>query len=327
MINAVIASPFREAMRKRILETGGGACTFSELSMETPAAEAEDIIRRAEVLIGFTSPELLQKADNLRFLQATWAGVDAIAAAVPKSVKSVFIANASGAFGPVISEHIIACAMSLCRLIPAYARQGRWKALGCELTFEGKRALILGAGDIGTCTAQRLKPFGMTTVGIRRVPRKKPDCFDEMYTLAELDRQLELADFIFCVLPGTAETAGLLDERRLRLMKKNAVLVNAGRGSLIDTAALEHVMAEGHLFGAALDVTSPEPLPEESPLWRMDNVLITPHVAGIGFGHLEETENKIVDICCENLRRYINGLPLINLIDRSTGYRETVINA
>ena len=128
------------------------------------------------------------------------------------------------------------------------------------------------------------------------------------------------------MLPGTKETAGLLDERRLRLMKKTAVLVNAGRGSLIDTAALEKVMAEGHLFGAALDVTAPEPLPESSPLWDMDNVIITPHVAGIGFGHLPETESKIADICCENLARYVRGEALINLVDRATGYRETMMD-
>ena len=85
-------------------------------------------------------------------------------------------------------------------------------------------------------------------------------------------------------------------------------------------------MAEGHLFGAALDVTSPEPLPESSPLWEMDNVIITPHVAGIGFGHLPETERKIADICCENLARYVRGESLINLVDRATGYRETMMN-
>ncbi len=322
MINVVIASPFRREAKDRLIAAGGGACAFSEINSDTPAAEAEKIMAGAEVLMGFINPALFAKAPNLRFLQATWAGVDSIAAAVPEGV---LFANASGAFGPVIAEHMIACAMALSRRIPAYTRLKRWQDIGCELTFEGKRTLILGAGDIGTAAARRLKPFAMTIAGVRRVPRDIPEGFDEMYTLNELDEQLALADFVFCVLPGTAETAGLLDERRLRLMKPTAVLVNAGRGSLIDTAALEKVLAEGHLFGAALDVTAPEPLPESSPLWDMDNVIITPHVAGIGFGHLPETENKIIDICIENLRRYIAGEDIINKINRKAGYRETMM--
>lgn len=324
MINVVIASDFREENKKRIMAAGGEACSFALLDKNTAADEAEKILAEAEVVIGFAAPALLEKAKKLRLLQATWAGVDAIAAAVPQKT---LLTNASGAFGPVIAEHMVACAMALARLIPAYSRSRRWRDLGCELTFEGRRALILGAGDIGLCTAQRLKPFGMTVAGVRRVPRALPDCFDEMYTLDRLDEQLALADYVFCVLPGTGETAGLLDERRLRLLKKTAVLVNAGRGSLIDTAALERVLAEGHLFGAALDVTAPEPLPETSPLWDMDNVIITPHVAGIGFGHLPETERKIADICCENLARYIRGESLINMVDRATGYRETMMDA
>ena len=324
MINVVIASAFGEENKKRIMAAGEGKCSFFEVGADTPAHEAEKIMAEAEVLIGFVKPALLAGAKNLKLLQATWAGVDAINGAVPAEVA---MTNASGAFGPVIAEHMVACAMALARLIPAYSRSRRWVDLGCELTFEGKRALILGAGDIGVCTARRLKPFGMTVAGVRRVPRNIPEGFDEMYTLAELDEQLAIADYVFCVLPGTDETAGLLDERRLRLMKKTAVLVNAGRGSLIDTAALEKVMAEGHLFGAALDVTAPEPLPETSPLWDMDNVIITPHVAGIGFGHLPETERKIADICCENLARYVRGEGLINLVDRATGYRETMMDS
>ena len=177
MINVVIASPFREEAKKRIIEAGGSACVFSELGMDTPPAEAEKIMSEAEVLIGFVRPDMFRYAEKLRLVQATWAGVDAIAGAVPAEVA---MTNASGAFGPVIAEHIIACAMAIGRLIPAYSRSRRWKDLGCELTFEGKRALILGAGDIGICTARRLKPCGVTTVGVRRVPREKPDCFDEM---------------------------------------------------------------------------------------------------------------------------------------------------
>ena len=321
MINVIIASPFREEYKEQIIASGKDRCHFDFVLPDTPQEEAELLLKEAEVIIGYVSPALLPCAKKLRWLQLTWAGVDAV---IKRAPENAVLTNASGAFGTVIAEHIMACLLSLSRHIPAYARQGKWQALGCEATLEGKRALILGAGDIGCCTAQRLKAFNTVTVGIRRVPRSKPACFDEMYSLDELDGQLKAADFVLCCLPGTEQTKGLLNHERLLMMKDSAILVNVGRGTLIDTAALESIMAQGKLFGAALDVTDPEPLPENSPLWNMDNVIITPHVAGIGFGHLPETEKRIADICCENLRRYMLGEELINIVDMSTGYRRTL---
>lgn len=322
MINVVLASPFRPEAEEIITRAGEGRCRFERALPDTPPKEAAEIFSRADVVIGFAPPEALAAAKRLRWLQMTWAGVDAVAGRLPEGV---ILTNASGAFGPVIAEHILACLLALCRRLPAYARQGKWRALGSEATLEGRRALILGAGDIGVCTAQRLRPFGTRCVGIRRVAREKPDCFNEMYTLEALDEQLALADAVICCLPGTEQTRGLLNERRLLLMKPDALLVNVGRGSLIDTPALERVLASGRLFGAALDVTEPEPLPESSPLWAMDNVIITPHVAGIGFGHLPETERRIAEICADNLRRFLDGMPLANIVDPALGYRRTVM--
>lgn len=318
MINVLLASPFREEFERKIIAAGGEKCRFERLSYDLAEEEMKRLVKDAEVIIGFIPPALFAEAERLKWLQMTWAGVDAVIDSLPKGIR---LTNASGAFGVVISEHVLACLLALCRIIPGYSRQKKWRQLGCERTLEGARALILGAGDIGERTAERLRPFGTVNVGIRRVARRKPDSFDEMYIMDDLDEQLALADFVLCSLPGTEQTRGLLDERRLRLMKKDAILVNVGRGSLIDTRALEKVMAEGHIFGAALDVTDPEPLSEDSPLWDMDNVIITPHVAGIGFGHLTGTEARVADICSENLRRYVNGEEIFNIVDPAIGYR------
>lgn len=318
MINVLLAAPFREEFEGEIIAAGGGACRFERLDYNCSEAERTRLLSGAEVIIGFIPQSFFAETKRLKWLQMTAAGVDSVLGGLPEGVK---LTNASGAFGVVIAEHVLGCLLALCRLIPGYSRQKKWLSLGCERRVEGCRALILGAGDIGERTAERLRPFGVQTVGIRRTARLKPDSFDEMYTMDELDSQLAAADFVLCALPSTKQTEGLLNERRLRLMKKDAILINVGRGSLIDTKALERVMSEGHLFGAALDVTSPEPLNEDSPLWSMDNVIITPHVAGAGFGHLAGTEKKIADICCENLRRYIAGEELYNLVDPAIGYR------
>lgn len=322
MTTVVIASPFGEESIKRLKAAGDGRCVLETLDRGATPEKCAELMEKADAIIGYAPPELIKRAGRLRWFQATWAGMDIFSGGIPAGA---VVTNTSGAFGPVIAEHIIACLLALCRRIPAYVRQSGWKKQGSELSVEGGRVLILGAGDIGRRTAERLRPFGPRLVGVRRVKRAVPPCFDEMYTLDELDSQLAAADFVVCCLPGTDETRGLLDARRLGLMKESAILVNVGRGSLIDTAALEAALAAGRLFGAALDVTEPEPLPKESPLWAMDNVIITPHVAGIGFGHLPATERRITDICCENLRRWLEGRELENVVDMALGYRRTVM--
>ncbi len=324
MVNVVLSSPFREECRRIILEAGGDACKFFEPGPDKTEEETLAAFAEAEVLIGFASPEQFAAAKKLKWMQMTWAGVDAIDALVPRGL---LLSNASGAFGPVISEYVLASLLALSRRFPAYIRQGKWERLRSEVTLEGKRALILGAGDIGLHVARRLRAFDTVNVGVRRVPRAIPPEFDEMITFAELDEELPKADFVLCSLPATAETRGLLDERRLRLMKETAILVNVGRGSLIDTKALEAQLAEGRFFGVGLDVTDPEPLPADSPLWTMDNVIVTPHSSGLGFSGVSETQVRVAEICADNLRRYLRGEPVKNVVDRAAGYRATVMDA
>jgi len=275
----------------------------------------------AHIAIGDVSPKELAAAKNLKWFHLVWAGVDRYKAA--DFAPGVQFTNGSGVYGVMISEHMMACMLSMLRQLPHYAenqRQHRWDRVWTEDTLEGKTVLILGAGDIGTQLAKRLRGFDCRIIGLRRTEGDLP-YFDEVHTMDKLDDLLPQADVVACVLPGTAATKGLLDRKRLLSMKPNALLLNCGRGSLIVTRDLEDVLAQGHLGGVALDVVDPEPLPESSPLWDCPRVVLTPHISGICFGHVARTEDKIYALAAENLRRYLAGEELLNQVDFETGYR------
>ena len=270
-------------------------------------------ISRAEIIIGEPSIEELQAAHKLRWLQMTWAGADRyLKGGFPKHVT---LTNASGAFGQTIAEHALAMLFSLCRRIPAYCRQNKWKDLGSEKKIRGSSALIFGCGDIGTHIAESLKGFGVRTIGVCRNPKKPRKHFDILTVLSCAEAFFEQADFILCALPQTPETVGYFNMDRLSALKQDAVLINVGRGSFICTKALKALLSQGRFFGVGLDVMEEEPLEAEHPLWQMPNVIVTPHVAGVGFGHLPDTEEKIWSICKENLRRYLKGEQLMNQVD------------
>lgn len=296
--------------------------------LEFSRRRAEDYrekLKEAEVVIGEPTVEEVKEASALKWIQMTWAGTD-IYTKDEEFPKDIMLTNMSGAFGETISEYVIGSILSLYRNFPAYYRNQSekvWRDVGSEKTLFGKKVLILGAGDIGTCIASRLRPFGCRNIGVRRTVREYESCFDEMYTLSEAEQLLEDADIVIGCLPDTNETAGFLNKERLLKMKRDTVLVNVGRGSLIVTKDLVEVLEMGHLYGVALDVVKPEPLPKKSRLWDMENVIITPHISGIGFGHDVRTEDKIYDIISENIRRYIQREQLLNVVDFTSGYRKS----
>lgn len=323
MNTLLVLIPGDAAQLDRLREIAKGRLAVEVLPEDAPEADIAAALRKAEVVFGEPAPALLEKAKVLRWIQMSWAGADLYTHA-PHFPETVQLTNATGVYGVTIAEHAMAMLLALCRRLPAYGRQQRekvWQDCGSEWALEGKHALILGAGDIGTNLAIRLRSFGVTCTGVRRVVREKPDCFAELGTLAELDQLLPQADLVACSLPDAPHTRGLLDRKRLLSMKRDAILLNVGRGSLIDTDALADVMAAGHLFGAGLDVVQPEPLPRSHRLWELENVILTPHVAGVGFGHAPQTAARIWTLCTENLQRYLAGEPLRNVVDFSSGYR------
>lgn len=298
----------------------GDQCEFTFQGKET-----EDAIA-AEVVIGEPEEEEILKAENLRWIQLTWAGADKYTKmkAFPTGVT---LTNASGAFGKIISEYVIGNIIALYRELPNYWKNKQkhlWVQNRSSETIYGKNILILGTGDIGRNIAHRMKAFETHVTGIKRtaVPEHLQQMkeFDEVYDLTALDQQLQKADIVIGCLPGTPETKGLLNYERLHSMKKDAILVNVGRGSLIPTEDLIRVLEEGHIKGAVLDVFEIEPLPETSPLWNMENVLITPHIAGPSFGGNAEVQDMIWNICMENMERYLNGKKLKNIVRLKDGY-------
>lgn len=285
-------------------------------------AEHASTLGDAEICIGEPPLALVQQAEKLRWVQMTWAGTD-IYTRRTGFPERVTLTNASGAFGRTISEYVLGGILTMYRNFPAYREQQKqavWRTVGAERTLYGRTVLILGTGDLGSNVAKRLRGFGTVNIGVRRAAGETLPYFDEVRGIAELDELLPQADIVIGCLPNTPGTAGLLTETRLRRMKQDALLVNVGRGTLLSTAELAAVLADGHLSGAVLDVCDTEPLPPSSPLWGMENVLLTPHVSGRGFGHDKGTECLIWEIVTANLTRYLEGKPLHNIVDINRGY-------
>ena len=275
-----------------------------------------------EIIFGEPEHSTIHSMKNLRWIQMTWAGANKYTS-VPDFPDSIILTSASGAYGCVISEYIISGILALIKNLFSYRAQvksGGWNQIQGDDTLEGKRVLVLGTGNIGQETAKKLKCFGAYTIGICRTSCNKQLPFDEMYTIDSLDTQLQSADVVVIALPGTKETAGMFGADRLSKMKKNAILINVGRGCVVNTDALTNALQNGLLKGAVLDVTEPEPLPEKHPLRDMENVVLTPHISGISWAGNAFTRKRILDIFCENLMRDKNNELKKNIIDFSKGY-------
>lgn len=321
-VKVAVLLPCDLAQKEMLENAAADRCEFIYVDRKLTREERLPMLKKAEVIFGEPGIREILQCPHLKWIQMSWAGTDVytMREGFPGKVK---LTNARGSFQTVISEYIMAVLLEMCRNLKQYAFQqseGRWQPLGSETLLYGKRVLILGAGDIGTGAAKRLKAFGMHITGMRRTDRNYPDCYDAMITAEELEQALPNADIVIGCLPNTSETKNMLNESRLRMMKKSAFLVNVGRGSLIDTEALVKVLQEGHLGGVALDVVDPEPLPSDHPLWRIDRVILTPHIAGQSFGYSKDTENRVIHICCQNLERYLDGREMVNVVDFETGY-------
>jgi len=320
MIELLVVAPGSAAIKQELTVRFSDRYHIVFADRKTPGFE--EYLAKAEVIIGQPHPKALPNATKLRWLQMTWAGVDRYTLREGFPVGQAVLTNASGAYGPIISEYVLAGVLAHYRNIPAYLRgqqAQQWQDLGREECLEEKTVLILGTGDIGTNVAKRLQAFGAHPVGIRRSAKPQP-YFEAVYAMEQLAELLPQADIVVGCLPNTPATRGLLNKERLLSMKSDALLVNVGRGSLIVTADLVEVLQNGHLRGAVLDVVDPEPLPEGHPLWQMEQVILTPHISGIGYGHNPATEKRVWQLCFENLERYAAGQPLQHVVDLSVGY-------
>lgn len=264
-------------------------------------------MKDVQVLIGNIDVNLVKAAKNLEWLQLNSAGFEPYVeeGVVPAGA---YVCNAAGAYGPTVSEHLIAMILTMVKKIHLYRDSQRdedWTDHGGVLSFCGLTVLVLGLGDIGRHAAQTMKALGNTVIGIRRNTNNKPDYVDELHTMAELDDLLPQADIVVSSLPGGPQTEKLIGAHQFDLMKETAYFFNVGRGTLVDTDALVEAVQQKKIAGAGLDVIDPEPLPKGHPAWKEPNLLITPHVSG-GF-HMPGTLEYIYNLIIENLKRFSKG--------------------
>lgn len=279
----------------------------------TPVTDEE--WEKATVIMGAPNPSYLKKyPSSCRYLQGRMAGPDAFLkeGLLPSDC---MIAGCQGAYGQSVSEHMFAMLWGLMKLLPQYRDNqfaGKWEDLGKCKTLADENVMIIGTGDLGSSFAKLCKPFGAKTFGIRRDKSKPADGIDEMHDFSEADALIPEMDVIINMAPSGPLTDGFMTKERMLSMKKDAILLNGGRGSFLDAADLSEVLNSGHLWGAGIDVASPEPLPSGHPLWQCRNCLITPHKAG--FDKIPVTFRRVAAISLSNLERYLNGEELINRI-------------
>lgn len=275
----------------------------------------------AEVIFSKQFPVgTLTNAPRLRWVQAGTAGVNHLLAA-GLGERDILLTNARGAHGIPMSEQILAMMFAFANRLPtllqAQAQQQRVAAQVIREKFEleGQTLCVIGLGDIGGTLAQKAKQLGLRVIGVRRTPAPFAG-LDAQYRNDQLLDALPQADHVALCLPLTAATTAIVGEAELRAMKPSAYIYNVGRGASIAADALSRALQEGWIAGAGLDVTDPEPLPPDSPLWQQPNVILGQHTSGSS----PYNADRITTIFLDNLARYRRGEPLNNLVDKSQGY-------
>lgn len=284
-------------------------------------AELRPFLEEIEIAAGRISHELIAQMSRLRWFQQWGAGADWLRRYPAFAQSEVILTNVSGVHAIPISEHIFALLLALARRLPEAWQAQRahdWhrQTMGEVFELAGKTMVLVGVGDIGERTAQIASAMEMHVIGVRRNPDRPASGVDRIVGPAQLHKVLPEADFLVLTVPLTPETEHLIGEAELRLLKPSCILINIGRGRTVDQAALIRALQEERIGGAGLDVFDPEPLPANSPLWDLPNVLITAHYAG----RTPAYDTRALEIFLDNLARYMNGQPLRNVVDKRLGY-------
>jgi phosphoglycerate dehydrogenase-like enzyme len=295
--------------------------TFSDCELRQGDDDAIDGQWLREVDGVFTEEvlpdEMVQRMPRLSWLHVTRGGVNAYLTPTIKA-RPIQVTGSKGIHGTVFSEFALACIFALAKKLPECfeaQRDCQWQKLQ-PVEVEGQTLGIVGLGTVGTVLASKAKALGMRVVATKRTPAAKPDYVDELGTAELLPRLLVQSDFVVLLLASVPSTVNIIDEAGLRLMKRSAYLINLTGGRVIEETLLVRALKEKWIAGAALDAFARQPLPEDSELWNLPNVIITPRIAGI-------TSQKwpvLLPIFRENLRRFIAGKPLMNVVDKELGY-------
>lgn len=276
---------------------------------------------QAHATYTFCTQEFIDAAPNLQWVQALSAGVERYPFEKIRS-RGITLTNASGVYGPHLADHLMALILAFSRQLPFLYRaqlQSRWEKRSNYPSgdLDGQTLLVDGLGGTGQHLARRAIAFGMRVIATRRHPdRPKPDTVESVHPHDQLHTLLPEADWIAVCTPLTAETRDRYHDREFELMKSTACITNIARGPIINTNALMRALDSNQIGGAGLDVTDPEPLPSDHPLWKYNNVIITPHASG----HSPYASNRILDFICENARLFVRGEPLRNVVNMELEY-------
>lgn len=279
---------------------------------ETPREERE-LVARAPVVTGMEIDEgVLDSAEEMKLFACAYAGTDHLPMDALEE-RGVAVTNASGVHGPNMGEHVVGNLLVFARrLHEGWRRQQNreWRHYRSR-ELQGSTVTVVGLGAIGTSVVERLQGFGVDTIGVRYTPEKGGPT-DEVvgFDSGEFDDALARTDYLVLACPLTETTRGLIGRAELKTLPPEAVIVNVARGPVVDTDALVWALRKQHIRGAALDVTDPEPLPEDHPLWNLESCLITPHCSG----HTPEYYSRLADIVAENVRRLEDGEELVNRV-------------
>jgi len=324
-VKIVIHPPVDEARLARIREAAGASAVVVN------AAEVED----ADAFLGKITPELLARARKLRWIQTFTASLEHYV--FPELVAHpCTLTNMRGIFSDVIADHVMGFVLAFARNLHAYVRrqrEARWAPVGGEsdrpsMAFGAGNVAgfdrahqhlsdlamgVVGVGAIGAEVGRRARAFGMRVRGVDPVRKEAPEGMEAVWPLERLDELLAASDYVAICAPHTPETAGMFHRGRLRKMKRTAVLINIGRGAIVPLADLTAALEAGEIAGAALDVFEVEPLPPDHPLWKRENVILTPHVAAAS----PRIAERHLETLLENVRRFVSGRPLLNVADKA----------
>jgi phosphoglycerate dehydrogenase-like enzyme len=301
--------------------TDGSVPAMAEFKNKSESkATLDTLLAEAEIIYGLLLPHnLLSRAPKLKWIQTISAGVNRFTGTDIWN-SPVILTSASGIHATPIGEFVLGFMLMFAKRAPLFIRsqlKHEWTRL-MPTVLRDKTVGIVGLGHIGREVARLAKAFGMRVIATRRSagPSSRARNVDRLLPVRQLKQLLSESDYVVVATPLTPETTGLIGLAELKAMKPTACIINIGRGGIIDETALIQALDDGEIAGAGLDVTATEPLPMDSPLWDRDNVIISPHISG----GMEDYMQRATDLFCENLKRYIGGKRLINIVDKKRGY-------
>jgi phosphoglycerate dehydrogenase-like enzyme len=332
ILTALISTLLVHAQQKKIVVPNANAALLEELQSATPdarivgveRAKMMDEIGDADGYIGEITSAEVRAAKNLKWVGVMSAGVERVLFPADGTSdlrdSNIVLTNNKIVQGPEIADHALAMLLMLSRnlyLLYKNDQQQIWNAHpyhGIELN--GKTAVVIGVGGIGTQIALRANAFGMSVIGVDREDKPFLPFVKKFVKPDQLDAVLPEADVVFTSVPDTPQSHKMMGASQFALMKKNSYFIAVSRGGIYDMGGLVKALDEKRLAGAGVDVTDPEPLPKDHPLWKFENAIITPHIAG----RSDQDAGRMVGTIQENIRRFVAGKPLINVVDKKKGY-------